>query len=387
MVVPQVVPVSSSRSPGLYLHIPFCSAICPYCDFAVTTGDAERRARFVDALVAEVGLEHRDWSAFDTVYLGGGTPSLLSAEELARVLEAIRESVSLAEAVHISLEANPEDVDGVRARQWLELGVDRLSLGVQSFDAEELVFLGRKHSPDDARRAVETGLATGFTVSMDLIYGLPGQAADGWQANLESAVALSPQHMSCYQLTVDSGTPFAVHSRRGDWALPGSDELEELFFRTHEFLGASGYPAYEVSNFARAEEHQCRHNRKYWQHVPYLGLGPSAHSFDGRRRWWNHRSERPWRLEVEAGRTPEADREELTFVDLALEKIMLGLRTPRGVDLRSLAGIETKAFLDRNARVLSRSVEEGLLEIRGKTLVPSLAGMARADGIARSIEI
>lgn len=378
---------SAGRAPGAYVHIPFCSAICPYCDFAVTLGDGDRREMFVRALLAEIRREREFGGPFDTIYLGGGTPSALEQAQLGRILEALRSRLSLIDGATISIEANPEDVSDQNVREWKALGIERLSLGIQSFDSKELDFLGRRHDPSDARRAVEVGLAAGAVVSMDLIYGLPGQSPASWQHNLELAVALAPQHISCYQLTVEPGTPFAVQRGRGDWRAPANEAVAELFFRTHEFLGASGYPAYEVSNFARGAEHQCAHNRKYWEHVPYLGFGPSAHSFDGRSRWWNQRAERAWRLEVGSGRNPIAGREDLTVVDLALEKIMLGLRTPAGVDLHSLAGIETSAFLERNSDVLSRSVERGLLDVGSRRLVPTLAGMAQADALARAIRI
>ena len=377
-----------SKSPGLYLHIPFCSAICPYCDFAVTTGGEKRRERFTRSLIQEIARDHGPWKAFDTVYLGGGTPSGLADEQLGRILEAVRETLTIGDGTKravVSIEANPEDVTEASARTWSRLGIDRLSLGVQSFDAAELKFLGRRHDPVEARRAVEIGLGSGFVVSMDLIYGLPHQLPESWQSNLEIAVALEPHHISCYQLTVERGTPFAKQSRRGDWAEPDDDSLAELFYLTHGFLSAAGYPAYEVSNFARAPETQCAHNRKYWESTPYLGLGPSAHSFDGRSRWWNQRSEAVWQLDVEAGKSPEAGRERLSDRELALERLMLGLRTPTGVDLSGL-GLDPSDLLAANRELFERFTRENLLHIDGDRLIPSLDGMARADALARSIE-
>ena len=299
-----------STSPGLYLHVPFCSAVCPYCDFAVTTGGPDRRERFTCALIQEITKGRESWAPFDTVYFGGGTPSALGDEQLRRILGAVHQTLAIVggndegdrtgNAV-VSIEANPENVTEASVRAWSGLGVGRLSLGVQSFDAAELKFLGRRHDPVEARRAVEIGLTAGLVVSMDLIYGLPQQSREGWQSNLETVVELEPHHVSCYQLTIEPGTPFARRSHRGDWSAPGNDAVAELFYLTHEFLGANGYPAYEVSNFSRELETQCDHNRKYWEGTSYLGLGPSAHSFDGRSRWWNERSESAWRQAVEAG--------------------------------------------------------------------------------------
>lgn len=380
----------SGPAPGLYVHIPFCSAVCPYCDFAVTVGDAARRARFIEALLVEIealGSDSRRWAPFDTIFLGGGTPSLLGLEELERVLAALDLAFELSEDLQVSMEANPEDVSAESARDWARLGVDRLSLGVQSFDDGELAFLGRRHGPDAARCAIEAAKTSGLTVSVDLIYGLPGRSETDWLRNLEATVELEPDHVSCYQLTVEEGTPFATRSRRGEWIAPPDEAMAGLFFATHGYLERAGYRAYEVSNFAASREHRCRHNRKYWEHAPYLGAGPSAHSFDGVRRWWNRRAEHAWRLEVEAGRSPVEEREELTVVDLALEKLMLGLRTPSGVDLRRLAGIEARSFLTRNAAVLEAWVERGLLEVGDRRLRPTLAGMAQADALARALEI
>ncbi len=383
--------MTTSPSPGLYVHIPFCSAICPYCDFAVTTGGSERRGRFIEALLAEIGRDRGSaldgWDPFDTVYLGGGTPSALPVDELGRLTAEIGRRLPLTDRPVISMEANPEDVTSQTVAGWAQLGVDRLSLGIQSFDAVELAFLGRRHDPAQAVRAVELSLASGLTVSLDLIYGLPEQSPPAWQRNLERAVELEPHHISCYQLTVEPGTAFARRSRRGEWNAPGEDDLAELFFRTHEFLATAGYPAYEVSNFARGPRSQCGHNRKYWEGARYLGLGPSAHSFDGRSRWWNHSAEPVWRSVVEAGGNPEADRETLSLEARALEFVMLGLRTPCGLDLGKLDGFEPEDVLRRNQRVLARAADEGLLSVEGERLVPTLGGMARADAIARSIEL
>ena len=397
-----------ASSPGLYLHVPFCSAICPYCDFAVTTGDAGRRERFVEAMIREIEtVAHpRAWGEFDTVYLGGGTPSALRAEQIGDLLAALdrnftltgtrtrcgasaldgSESVASSDRPMTSIEVNPEDVTAAVVGECAALGVDRLSLGVQSFDDDELRFLGRRHRALDARRAVEIGRGAGLVVSIDLIYGLPGQSPSAWRRNLETAVSVRPDHLSCYQLTIEPGTPFYIKSRRGDWTEPDNDELAELFYLTHRFLADAGYPAYEVSNFARSPEVECDHNRKYWEGAPYLGLGPSAHSFDGRSRWWNERSERAWRRAVEGGASPVADREKLDDRELALERVMLGLRTPGGVDL-SVLGVDLRDLLAANRGRLERFAREGLVRVEGARLIPTLDGMARADALARAIEL
>ncbi len=375
-------------APGLYLHVPFCATVCPYCDFAVLVGGLERRERFVQALIAEVELwsdpQSRKMKGLDTIYFGGGTPSMLESVQLERILKAIHTRLEPAEDASIFLEANPEDVTADRLRAWSDLGIRTLSLGAQSFDPWALEFLGRSHSPDDGRHAVELALEADLeTVSLDLIYGLPEQDIAAWQADLETAVDLGPDHLSCYQLTVHSKTVFGVRKRRGELIEMPDDEQAELFLFTHRFLNDSGYQGYEVSNFARSPEHRSRHNSKYWDHTPYLGLGPSAHSHAGSRRWWNHRSLAIWQRAVEGGELPIHDSEELTDRQLALEKLMLGMRTYAGVDaelLKSRYGVDVA-----EPSVIERLEEKGMVERSGSVLRPTLSGLAVADSVARDL--
>jgi putative oxygen-independent coproporphyrinogen III oxidase len=371
---------------GLYVHVPFCSKICPYCDFAVVTGGRARRLAFVESLLAEIDLwAGEDW-AFDTIYFGGGTPSALEPEDLARILAALRRAFPrLSPDSWIFLEANPEDVRPQSLRAWHELGVRTLSLGIQSFRAADLRFLGRRHGPEVARRSVAEALEAGFsTVSVDLIYGLPDQTEADWQRTLEEAVGLQPHHLSCYQLTIHEGTPFGRFLERGALQELPETAQADLFALTHRFLKDAGYPAYEVSNFACSPEHQSRHNRKYWNHTPYLGLGPSAHSLRGFRRWWNERRLAAWEAKIAHGERGEDGGEELTPEQLALEALMLGLRTIEGLDLvrfRERHGLDLAAL---HYPLLRRFEEEGLLERTADRLAPTLAGLAVADSLVRA---
>lgn len=373
--------------PGLYLHIPFCSVICPYCDFAVLTGGPERRERFTEHLIREIemwspGLE--PFRGMDTVYFGGGTPSALSPEQLGRIIE----SLPVSDDAWIFLEANPEDVTPTSLQAWRDLGVRTLSLGIQSFDAEPLAFLGRRHSSEQARRSVELAREAGFhTVALDLIFGLPGQTAEDWRRTLETAVALQPDHISCYQLTIHEGTPFGFRLKRGKMTEAPEETQAELFLLTHSFLRDAGWPGYEVSNFARSPEHQSRHNRKYWDHTPYLGVGPSAHSFDGRRRWWNERKIKPYEARIDSGERPIADSEELKTGDLALEAVMLGIRTVAGIDLERFRERYGVDLLERNAALVERLTRDGLLRVDTGRLAPTLEGLAIADSMARDFKV
>lgn len=371
-------------APGLYLHVPFCARICPYCDFAVIRDDAAARERFARLLAREAGLWRGRWESgdFDTVYFGGGTPSRLTPEQLAAILAALRANLPLAAEPWITLEANPEDASAERLAAFRALGVRTLSLGVQSFDSASLKFLGRRHTPEQAQRAVETARAAGFeAVSVDLIFGLPGASPDSLERSLEAAVALAPEHISCYQLTFHEGTPFGRALGRGRLAELGEGDQAAAFERVHAVLAAGGYEAYEVSNFARAPVFRSRHNQKYWRHVPYLGLGPSAHSFDGRTRFWNERDLGTWAARLERGERPTAGREELGTVEQALERLMLGLRTIEGVDLAGLGA----DFTLRHRATLDRLAAAGLVTLDSARLRPTRAGLAVADGLVRAL--
>ncbi len=384
--------------PGLYLHLPFCSSICPYCDFYVLTGDPVRHGSFVDSLITEISLcEGGTWPVvgdespvepFDTLYLGGGTPSILADEELDRILTALRRALPIADNAFLSLEANPEDVSAENLAAWRELGVGFLSLGVQSFQQENLDFLGRRHTPGQSVRSCELALGAGFdTVSVDLIYGLPQQNRESWQRDLEQALDLGPQHLSCYQLTIHEGTPFGFRRQRGELAELPDDAQAELFVFTHRYLAEQGLSGYEVSNFAAGPEHRSRHNQKYWDHTPYLGLGPSAHSFAGRQRWWNRRKIKPWQARLEAGESPVETSEDLSPAELALERLMLALRTTDGLDLESFVRDYDIDLLSTNRETIDRLQTEGLIELDAGRLAPTTDGLAIADTLARSFEI
>jgi len=361
------------------------------------------RERFTSRLVEEVALAAHEWRdprPFDTVYFGGGTPSQLSAQELGRVLEACAAHLVFeTPAPWVFLEANPEDVTPEACAAWRALGVRTLSLGVQSFSDEALRFLGRRHSGRQAQAVVETALAAGFdTVSIDLIFGVRGQTAGDWRRELEAAVELAPQHVSCYQLTIHPRTRFGVQAKHGQLAELPEDDQATLFELTHRFLADAGWPAYEVSNFARRPAHQSRHNRKYWDHTPYLGLGPSAHSLAvadpsvPARRWWNERGTPQWERRLAAGERPIEAQEVLAPKDLAAEALLLGLRTTAGIDLAHLRTRYGVDLVAANDALVARLVDEGRLVVRtaadgGRWLVPTLAGLAVADGLAAAFDL
>jgi len=327
---------------------------------------------------------------FDTVYLGGGTPSALAPETIAEMITALNTELVVAADAEVTLEANPEHVTEHNAAVWRDLGVSRVSLGVQSFDDEALRLLGREHTAQQARDAVRCALAAGFdAVSLDLIFAVPGMALADWQSSLEQAVDLRPHHISCYELTVHPATRFFKQRQSGRFAEASDDDKAEQFFLAHRFLCDAGYPAYEVSNFARRPDLQARHNSKYWNHTAYLGLGPSAHSFDGRsRRWWNERRLIDWLRALEDPADATVDEEILSPEQLVLEALAFGLRTTAGIDLEHIErryGIGLKAA---NGALVDELVADGLLERRGGArIVPTLAGLAVADALAPAFDI
>ena len=373
---------------GLYVHVPFCSSVCPYCDFAVTIAGEARRDAWAEGVVREAAMYSAGGLEVETVYFGGGTPSTIPFERLAAIAAGLRRHLEISSDAWWHLEANPEDVSAETAAGWRSLGFRFVSLGVQSFDDRTLAFLGRRHSGAQAAAAVGRLLEAGFdTVSVDLIYGLDGQSGGDWRRQLELAVGLGVHHLSCYQLTVHDGTVFGRRRDRGLLRELAEDDQAELFFLTHELLADAGRPAYEVSNFASAPEHRSRHNLKYWTHAPYLGLGPSAHSFAGGRRWWNLAKLRLWQAAVDGGAPPVAGEERPTPRELLLEHLMLGLRTADGIDPAALEQRFGVDIVARNGGVVESLCASGHLERSGGRLRPTLRGLAVADTLARSFDL
>jgi oxygen-independent coproporphyrinogen-3 oxidase len=328
----------------------------------------------VPAQAKACGYQRTTFPAFDTLYLGGGTPSLLEADQFVELMTTLRRYFSFAPNTEFTLEANPDDATPEKLRFWRDLGVNRLSLGVQSLDEEELRFLGRRHTAGQALQALSQSRAAGFAnLSADLMYGLPGQTLETWVRTLEQVLAFTPEHLSCYQLTLAPDTPMGAAATRGEFA-PLTEEAERDFFLlTSRFLGERGYLHYEVSNFARDKEHRCRHNLKYWRHVPYLGLGPGAHSFDGRRRWWNFSSVAQYCSSVKAGGAPVAGEETLSAEQLRLEALYLGFRTREGVSLELL---QARSRWQASLTELSRA---GLLRMEAGRAKATVQGLVVAD--------
>lgn len=379
---------------GLYVHIPYCRTHCPYCDFNVRAGRSWPEERYVDALVAELA-HHAARPPFGgarlaTIFLGGGTPSLFAPSSIDRVLRAARERFDLERDAEISLEANPENADVEALRGFREAGVNRLSFGVQSFDPVLLKRLGRAHTCEDTRTCVAAARAAGFEdVSLDLIFAVPGQTLDGFRADLETAVALGPDHVSAYNLTYEEGTPLTALRESGRLVALDDDLEAAMFTAARELLPAAGYRPYEISNFARPGFESC-HNRNYWRAGAYLGIGAGAHSHEprgaGARRWWNERDADRYAARVAAGGAAIGGEEVLDREQAASEFVFLHLRTAEGLDaaaFRARFGEAPESLFPR----LEDALVEGWIE-RSATGAIRLSerGVAVADAVfARSL--
>jgi putative oxygen-independent coproporphyrinogen III oxidase len=281
--------MSKEEYAGLYVHVPFCRTRCVYCDFYSET-DLSLACDWLKAVKSEVAFYKDRFGPFDSLYVGGGTPTLLTAAQLEGLADCLFKSLSFAPEIEFTVEANPDDVTKETLALLRNLGVNRLSLGVQSLDGEELAFLKRRHSVRQAEEALGEIRNAGFkSLSADLIYGLPGQSLSAWLKTLARILTFNPDHLSCYELTFEKHTPLGRMLAQGRIRKIEEEAEREFLFNTSLFLEKRAYLHYEVSNFARPG-HMCRHNLKYWKHVPYLGLGPSAHSYWDGVRWWNHRS-------------------------------------------------------------------------------------------------
>lgn len=387
------------RISALYVHVPFCFHKCHYCDFySITRQSPERMSAFVDRVLAEADL----WTTTDgpqvlprTVFFGGGTPSLLPAGAMRRLIDGLRRRFDFSHVIEFTVEVNPATADGEYCRMLRACGVDRLSFGGQSFDRGELATLERHHDPDDVPRSIDLARAAGFErLNVDLIFAIPGQTMGSWQESVRRTLALSTGHVSCYALTYEPNTPLAVKKRLGRIvAVEESLEVDMLAW-TRQYLADAGVPAYEISNFA-APGQACRHNLNYWDGGSYLGLGPSAASHAHGSRWKNRPHLGEWEAAIDAGQLPVVESEHLDPARRAGEHAMLRLRLTEGIawaDFGARWNLDARTlFADPVARYsaagLLRADERGVrLTERGVPVADALAGefLAAASGSAKS---
>jgi oxygen-independent coproporphyrinogen-3 oxidase len=320
----------------LYIHVPFCARRCSYCDFSIAVRKVVPVEEYIGAIGKELELRFGaddEWTA-DTLYLGGGTPSLLGAEGVGQLLEVVGKRVVLAPGAEVTMEANPDDVSAGAVASWRAAGISRLSIGAQSFDPGVLAWMHRTHAADQIATAVRAARVGGIDdVSLDLIFALPESLGRDWRGDVERALELRPSHVSLYGLTVEPATPLGRWRDRGDVAEAPEERYEEEFLTAHELLTSAGFEHYEVSNYA-LPNHRARHNSSYWRRVPYAGIGPAAHSFDGVRRRWNIAAYAAWERTLRDGRDPLGGEEVLDLEAVDAERIYLGLRTVEGMALQ-----------------------------------------------------
>lgn len=363
---------------GLYIHIPFCAKKCRYCDFYSCT-DLDLIERFTAALHQEMAQKSADTSQkIDSLYIGGGTPSVLPADRIVEIIETAKNRFNLLPDSEITVEVNPDSV----SRNWLQAvrdaGVNRVNIGIQSFSDNYLHWLGRLHSASQAINAIETAHTAGFTnIGLDIIYGLAGQTQKQLKQDLEQALAFSPEHLSCYMLTYEPGTPLTIDLENKCFEKLSDDMAGDFFLFASRLLQQRSYDHYEISNFAKSETTRSRHNQKYWHRVPYIGLGPGAHSYDGIKRSWN-----PANLEVYINGTLRPEEEVLTCEQHMTESIYLGLRLADGIDIPSFNREFDTDFGKRFAGPIDRWTSTGHLETSPTCCSLSLAGWLLHETIA-----
>jgi oxygen-independent coproporphyrinogen-3 oxidase len=379
------------RSFGFYVHVPFCSVRCGYCDFNTYTagelgsGLGASRDTYADAAIAEVRLARRVLGdrqvPVSTVFFGGGTPTLLPAEDLTRVVAAIDEEFGLLDGAEVTTESNPDSVDAADLARLREGGVNRVSFGMQSSVRHVLEVLDRTHDPERVPQVVDWARRAGFDqVSLDLIYGTPGESLDDWSASLEAALACRPDHLSAYALIVEQGTALARHVRQGRVPMPDDDDLADKYLAADAALEAAGLCWYEVSNWARTDAAACRHNLLYWTGADWWGVGPGAHSHVGGTRWWNVKHPTAYASRIAGGVSPAHAREVLDPETRRVERVLLELRLRQGLPLEVLDDAGRAAVPDQVARGLVD--QTALVHNR---LVLSRAGRLLADGVVRDL--
>lgn len=368
---------------GIYIHIPFCRRACHYCDFHFTT-NLKRATQLVDAIVAETKL-HSDYlknEPIKTIYFGGGTPSLLETSEIARILDAVHTTQNVENDIELTLEANPEDLSRVKLNELKSIGVNRLSLGTQSFIDAELKWMNRMHTSAQAEKCIQEAQLAGFdNISIDLIFGLPNQSESDWKFNLTKAIQLDVQHISSYSLTVEPKTVLHHRIQKGEQTEPDETTSANHFEMNMAFFPAHGFEQYEISNFATAG-FISRHNSSYWQGQSYLGLGPSAHSYNGVSRQWNVRSNSAYMQKLGKGET-HFEQEFLSEKNKINEHIMTGLRTKWGIQKAVLDSISESAW--NTVMAVGQKINQRDLNITDKTITLTKSGKLKADLLASEL--
>ncbi|MFD3407531.1 radical SAM family heme chaperone HemW [Aquirufa sp. HETE-83D] len=366
----------------LYLHIPFCRQACHYCDFHFST-NTSRKEEMVNAICREIAAQ-KDYlkgAELKTIYFGGGTPSLLNVAEFELIFDTIRSYHAIANDAEITLEANPEDLTPIYCEMIASKGINRLSIGIQSFQEKNLVLMNRNHQASDSTRAIQNAQKAGIAnISIDLIYGIPDNSEADLTQDLEKATSLGVQHISAYSLTVEPKTVFGVQKKKGTFQEIPDSTMASAFMQVREYVESKGYEGYETSNFAK-NSHYSIHNTSYWLQEPYLGIGPSAHSFNGHSRQWNVANNAKY---ITSG-LALAEKEELSLADQYNEYLMVRLRTKWGIQLVYVRETLAQLGLDYPEKEFQDWVNKGYAQVTGENLILVGTGKLLADRLSSDI--
>ena len=334
------------KTAGIYIHIPFCAVKCMYCDFYSVTDRESTIPKFVKAISWEIEnclIDVSDWE-FDTIFIGGGTPSLLKASHIDTILSCLNKKYNLTNVKEFTIEANPGEAPKDRLKDFNSMGINRISIGVQSFQPQLLKFLTRAHNKEQIFETYNNVRSSGFeNVNCDLIYSIPNQTWEMWEQDLKTIFKMEPEHISAYTLTVEKGTELFSMVYNNTISMPSDDQESNWFLKTHDILSINGYQPYEVSNFSKSG-FECRHNVHYWDIDPYLAFGPSAHGFDGIHRWNNVRSIDKYMERIKAGKSPISKIEKIKLFDYLNELIGFGLRMRKGININMIPNDQKKEF-------------------------------------------
>lgn len=382
---------SATRKFGVYVHVPYCRVRCGYCDFNTYTavdlgttnrssyaGEAMAEMRFAGEVLDRAGVAARQAS---TVFFGGGTPTLLPVSDLVKMLEQIKTTWGLAPGAEVTTEANPDSVDLAYLTELKAAGFTRVSFGMQSAVPEVLAVLDRTHKPERVPQVVAWAKQVGLDVSLDLIYGAPGETLQQWRVSVAAALACEPDHISAYALIVEPGTKLAAQIKRGVYPMPDDDTHAEMYQYADECFSAAGYQWYEISNWARGENHRSKHNLSYWEGADWWGVGPGAHSHVGGVRWWNVKHPRAYADRIAAGGTPAQAREVLDEETRRTERLLLETRIVTGLDTAVLTPDERQHVPE----LIAAGLVDPVIAIKQRRLVPTLRGRLLADTVIHTL--
>ena len=381
---------AAERAFGVYLHVPFCRVRCGYCDFNTYTSSELRGARqdeYADTLIREIDLaravldEAGAVRPMDTVFFGGGTPTLLPAGDLARMLRAASDAFGLRDGAEVTVEANPDTVTPQVVETLLDAGVNRLSIGMQSAVPHVLAALDRTHDPENVATAVRAARDAGLDVSVDLIYGAPGESLSDWERSLDTALELAPDHISAYALIIEDGTKLARQIRRGEAPAPDDDLQADMYELADRRLSDAGFAWYEVSNWARRPENASRHNLAYWRGSDWWGFGPGAHSHVAGLRWWNVKHPAAYAQRLALGESPAAGREQPDQQARTLEHVLLQSRLAEGLPIDDIA----ETHRERVAELISDGLVDAASALRDRRVRLTLRGRLLADAVVRAL--